>query len=103
MAADASFLEYVQDQLGELEGVTARAMFGGHGLYLRGAFFAIVHDGRLYLRTDEATRARYVAAGMPVFTPPKGPALRSYYEVPPEVLDDRRSLATWAEEAAATA
>lgn len=62
----------------------------------------MVYDGRLYFRTDARTRQRYVEAGMGVFTPPTGPVIRSYYEVPPDVLDDREALAAWAEEAAAT-
>jgi DNA transformation protein len=96
------FLAFVQDQLGRLDGVTVRPMFGAHGLYLRGAFFAIVYDDRLYLRTDEVSRPKFVEAGMGPFVPPKGPTIGSYYEVPPEVLDDREALAAWAEEAAAT-
>ncbi|MDQ3758296.1 MAG: TfoX/Sxy family protein [Actinomycetota bacterium] len=98
----SAFLEFVQDQLAGLDGVTVRPMFGGHGLYLRGSFFAIVYDDRLYLRTDDASRDRFTAVGMGPFTPPKGPTIGSYYEVPAEVLDDREALAEWAEEAAAT-
>lgn len=44
--------------------------------------------------------ARYEAAGMTPFRPPKGPTIRSYYEGPVEVPDDPDELATWAEEAA---
>ena len=98
----SGFLAFVQDQLRLVEGVTVRPMFGAHGLYLRGAFFAIAYDDRLYLRTDEATRPKFLAAGMGPFVPPKGPTIGSYYEVPPEVLDDQDALAAWAEEAAAT-
>lgn len=98
----SGFLAFVQDQLAVLDGVTVRPMFGGHGLYLRGSFFAIAYDDRLYLRTSETTRSKFVDAGMGPFVPPKGPTIGSYYEVPADVLDDRDVLATWAEEAAAT-
>ncbi|HEX2040368.1 MAG TPA: TfoX/Sxy family protein [Acidimicrobiales bacterium] len=96
------FVAFVQDQLSHLDGVTVRPMFGAHGLYLRGSFFAIAYDDRLYLRTDDATRPKFLEAGMAPFRPPKGPTIGSYYEVPADVLDDRELLAEWAEEAAAT-
>lgn len=98
--AHQSFVEFVRDQLSSLDGVTVRAMFGGHGLSLRGSFFAIAYDGRLYFKTSPETLARYEAAGMAAFQPPKGAKVRSYHEVPADVLDDRDELATWAEEAA---
>lgn len=98
--AHHSFVEFVLDQLSSLDRVTVRPMFGGHGVSLRGAFFAIAYDGRLYFKTSPESVARYEAAGMAPFRPPSGPTIRSYYEVPAEVLDDRDELATWAEEAA---
>ena len=98
--AHQSFVEFVRDQLSSLDGVTVRAMFGGHGFSLRGSFFAIAYDGRLYLKTNSETVARYEAAGMGPFRPPTGAKIRSYYEVPADVLDDRDELTAWAEEAA---
>lgn len=100
-AAHSSFVEYVQDQLAGLggDGVTVRAMFGGHGLSCRGTFFAIAYQGRLYFKTDPSTVARYEAVGSGMFHPPKGPMVRSYHEVPADVLDDRDELVAWAEEA----
>ncbi len=35
---DDSFITFVLDQLGDLDEVDCRAMFGGHGLYLGDAF-----------------------------------------------------------------
>ena len=37
---DDSFKDFILDQLYGLEGVTARALFGGHGLYRGGTFSA---------------------------------------------------------------
>ncbi|HEX5501142.1 MAG TPA: TfoX/Sxy family protein [Thermomicrobiales bacterium] len=97
---DDSFLEYVLDQLATAGEVAARRMFGGHGLYLDGAFFAIVSDDRLYFKTDEASREDYRARGMRPFQPSPRQTLTSYYEVPPEILDDRATLGAWARRAA---
>ncbi|MGA3265418.1 MAG: TfoX/Sxy family protein [Verrucomicrobiota bacterium] len=50
---DDSFKEFVLDQLSTLPDVRARAMFGAHGLYQGGHFFAILDEGRLFFKTDE--------------------------------------------------
>lgn len=79
-----SFVEHVVDQLAGLGSAQARAMFGGHGLYLEGAIFGIVYDEWLYLKVDDATRPRYEAEGMGPFSPGPGRTMRSYPEVPAE-------------------
>ena len=74
-------------------------MFGGHGLYRGDAFFGIVHDDRLYFKTDAASAADYLEKGMQSFQPNERQRLRNYYEVPPEVVDDSDQLVLWAEAA----
>ena len=91
-----SFKDYVLDQLTTLGTVRAHNMFGGHGLYRGPEFFGIVHQGRLYFRTDARTRLDYIARGMSPFQPNPRQTLVSYYEVPAEVLDDTEILAGWA-------
>jgi DNA transformation protein len=80
--------------------VEARSMFGGYGLYLEDAFFGVISEGRLYLRTDEASRADYVARGMPALQPkhrPRGPrTVDRNFEAPPDVVSDRELLREWA-------
>jgi DNA transformation protein len=90
------FCEYVLDQLRGLPSVRARRMFGGHGLYAADCFFGIVHAERLYLKTDEASRVAYRAQGMAAFQPNARQTLHSYYEVPPDVLEDAATLERWA-------
>ncbi|MGH8403154.1 MAG: TfoX/Sxy family protein, partial [Gammaproteobacteria bacterium] len=41
--SDTSFLEFVLEQLSSIRPVSMQPMFGGHGLYLGGTFFGIVH------------------------------------------------------------
>jgi len=99
---DDTFKDYVLDQLASLGAVSARAMFGGHGLYRGPEFFGIVHQGRLYFRTDARTRSDYIAHGMPPFRPNPRQTLASYYEVPADMLDDAETLAIWAHTALST-
>jgi DNA transformation protein len=94
-----SFKDFVLDQLGELHGVTCRAMFGGHGLYRHETFFGIIHKGRLYFKTNDATRRNYSARGMKPFQPNGKQRLKTYYEVPAEIIEDQELLTSWAEQA----
>jgi len=95
-SADHTFLEFVIDQLHALRELESRAMFGGHGLYQTGVFFAIVHRGRLYFRVDDATRPAYQARGMKPFQPGSRQTLGRYYEVPADVLEDAIESLRWA-------
>ena len=47
--------------------MSARAMFGGFGLYLRGVMFALIADETLYFKTDAVNRAAFEEAGMAPF------------------------------------
>jgi DNA transformation protein and related proteins len=99
MPVSPNYRSYVLDQLGGLGAVSARAMFGGLGLYHDGVFFGLVDDDTLFLKVDETTRPAYEAAGMPPFRPPgQGPSM-GYYEVPGEVLESRDVLREWARQA----
>ena len=99
--ADDSFKEFVLDQLSALPDVRARAMFGAHGLYQGENFFAILDEGRLFFKTDAATEKDFTARGMEPFTyESKGKKLTmSYYEVPPEILEQPLELVQWARRA----
>jgi DNA transformation protein len=99
MAKDASFVEFVIDQLRRLPEVRARRMFGAHGVYSGEHFFAVVDEGRVYFKTDEKTRARYTAAGMKPFEYAPGKLLKTYYEVPVDTIEDDDLLTEWASEA----
>ena len=96
-----SYLEFVLERLSIAGKVTAKAMFGGHGLYSGDRFFGILFDGRLFFKTNEQSRAVYVARGMEPFTyEMKGRLMTmSYHELPPDVLETAAELVAWAGEA----
>ncbi|MDF0668188.1 MAG: TfoX/Sxy family protein [Nitrospira sp.] len=90
------FKDFILDQLAELNGVAARAMFGGYGLYQRVRFFGIIHKGRLYFKVTVATVPSYKKQGMKPFRPNAKQTLKSFYEVPIEVIEDAEVLTHWA-------
>ena len=93
---DDSFRDFVLDQLSGLDDVEARRMFGGCGLYQDEIFFGIIHKGRLYFKIDESTVGEYRKRKMKPFRPNATQTLKSYYEVPVDIIDDRDQLAEWA-------
>lgn len=99
MAKNDSFKDFVLDQLSDLRSVTCRAMFGGYGLYRGEAFFGIIHKGRLYFKIDRRTRPNYTAKGMKPFRPNAKQTLKTYYEVPVDIIEDQEQLREWAEQA----
>ena len=100
----SSYVDYVvNDVFSRLKGVTARAMFGGHGLYLDGKIFAIIADEVLYFKTDESNRAEYETRGSKPFTYEGARGRKvamSYWEVPATILEDTELVAEWAERSA---
>jgi len=92
-------LDRIKGDLSGLGEVTVRPLFGGHGIYWRDTIFAIIDQGRLYLKVDDRSKDEYLTRGMGPFRPNERQTLKSYYEVPAGVLDDREELVAWAREA----
>lgn len=104
MPNSREFTAYMVDRLGELGDVRARAMFGGHGLYLDGLMFALIADDTPYMKVDDGNRGRYLAEELKPFKPlADRPTTMSYYPLPVTVLENEEALIEWAREAFAAA
>ena len=57
MASRKEYLDYVLEQLSDLEDVTHRAMMGEYLLYFQGKLFGGVYDDRLLVKPVPAARA----------------------------------------------
>ena len=57
MASRKEYLDYVLEQLSDLEGVTHRAMMGEYLLYWQGKLFGGIYDDRLLVKPVPAARA----------------------------------------------
>jgi DNA transformation protein len=94
----SEFIGFLQELLEKWGEVTARRMFGGHGLYHEGLMFAIVMDNRLYLKADDQNRNDFEALGLTPFTYPmkdREVAL-SYWSAPDAIFDDPSQAVHWA-------
>ena len=98
MVRSTAFVEFVLDMLAPLDGVAARGMFGGHGLFRDGLMFAIVSDDALFFKTGAANRGDFEAAGAAPFVYRRSgrTVALGYHEVPPDVMDDPELLSAWA-------
>jgi DNA transformation protein len=102
MAKSNPYIEFLLEQLEPLGQVTARAMFGGHGLYCDGVFFALVANSALYLKADDQNRPEFEAQGLRAFRPYENkPDVMQYYEAPAEMFEDPALLKHWVEGAVA--
>jgi DNA transformation protein and related proteins len=93
--------DFLVEHLMPLGHATARAMFGGFGVYLDGVIVAIVADDAAYLKADAVNRGDFEAAGSRPFTydGASRAVAMSYWEIPAEVLEDPDELRAWAAKA----
>ncbi|MCP4196329.1 MAG: TfoX/Sxy family protein [Proteobacteria bacterium] len=98
-------VELALDLLAPMKEVTARAMFGGYGIFKANKMFALIADDVLYLKVDDKNRRRFEQEGLGpfVYTGGKKPMTMSYYEVPAEAMEDSALLCDWAESSFAAA
>ena len=54
MASTKGYLEFILEQLSELDGITHRAMMGEYILYYRGRIFGGIYDDRLLVKQVSA-------------------------------------------------
>jgi DNA transformation protein len=95
MSNAPTFVEHALDLLSLLGPVQARSMFGGHGLYARGVMFGLLDDDELFVRTDDESRPRFLAAGCRMWVYP-GMKQTSYYRPPDEAHEDPEAMLPWA-------
>ncbi|MCJ7769640.1 MAG: TfoX/Sxy family protein [Dehalococcoidales bacterium] len=91
MKVSADYLNYAMDRLSSIDNIMSRAMFGGYGIFHEGLMFALIADDTLYFKVDESNRDIYEKAESQPF--PHG---ISYWEVPADILEDKKRLGEWA-------
>ena len=77
---------------------TARAMFGGHGVYVDGRIVGIVVNDELYLKTDVTTLPAFTALGLEPFRYSKadrGAVTMGYHRAPDDALESPEAMREW--------
>lgn len=57
MASSKQYLEFVLEQLSEIEGITSRAMMGEYVLYYQGRVFGGIYDNRFLVKPTRSAAA----------------------------------------------
>ena len=100
MATQNEFVNYLLELLQPFGHVTARAMFGGHGIYNDGLIFAVVIDDGFYLKVDDDNRREFESRGLvPYLYQSKSKNMQvslGYYGCPEEALENWREMMVWA-------
>ena len=98
MPNSKDFVAHVLELMRPAGAATARAMFGGHGLYVDGTIVAIVVDDVVFLKTDERSRDRFAAAGGGPFryvTKRGVVQVTSQWQPPEEALESAAAMRDW--------
>lgn len=100
-----AFAELLRDLLAPLGDIVIKPMFSGSGVYADGQFFALVFDGKLYLKSDASTAARFDSESLAPFsyTTKSKTVTTSYRHVPERCYDDPDEMLDWAREAMSVA
>jgi len=102
--------EFIRELFAPFGPVTVKRMFGGAGIWHDGLMFALVFDGAIFLKVDNASIPDFEREGSRpfVYTRARSPgrvgkASLSYWRLPERLYDDPDELAGWAARAFAIA
>lgn len=95
---EKEFVTYLIDLMQSIGPVSAKGMFGGHGVFLDGLMFGLVADSVLYLKCDKESEDKFKAKELEAFTYHKnGKEFQmSYRRAPEETLEDSDEMNIWA-------
>jgi DNA transformation protein len=99
MVYDADFGEWVREHFHGLGRLEIKRMFGAAGVYASGVMFALLDDGVVWLKGDEALGATFVEIGSRQFTyETKDGCTMSmgFWTLPETALDDPDEAVAWA-------
>ncbi len=98
MTTRPSVVEYAVELLAPIGPVQAHAMFGGHGIYVRGVMFALLYRDELYLKADDLSRPRFAEAGCQpwVYESRTRTMSTSYYRPPDDAHESAEAMLPWA-------
>lgn len=102
MAYDPDFGEWVREHFAALGPLEIKRMFGGAGVYSGGVIFALLDDGGVWLKGDDANVPDMEAAGSPQFTYLGKDGVEmglGYWSLPEAAMDDADEAVVWARRA----
>lgn len=99
MAYDEKQAEYVTKQLESFGEFETKKMFGGLGYFRDGRMFGAIMHGAFRLKGDNETAKDYAPYGFGKHKIPGKKMEMPYYQVPEEILKNKKKLKVWADKA----
>lgn len=92
-----AFIAHLRDLASGFGALSARSMFGGHGVYHDGVMIALIIEEAVYLKVDPQTEPRFRAAGCEpfVYTRQRKPIELSFWSVPETAMDSPQDMKPW--------
>ncbi len=97
MASRNEFADYVVELMSEWATVSARKMFGGHGIYRDGMMFALIVEDELFFKADAFNVAQFKSEDSHPFTYQSKTRIVevSYWSAPPACLESPVAMSDW--------
>lgn len=94
---EKEFVSYLVEMMQSIGPVSAKSMFGGHGIFLNGLMFGLVADGVLYFKASKNSEEAFKSRDLgPFIYNKKGKEVKmSYFKAPDEVLEDGDEMEVW--------
>ncbi len=101
MSRNEGFAEYIiEDVLGHIDGISRKALFSGHGVYLDGVIIGIIIDGTFYLKANKEMMLKYKKEGGETFQYQREGkdnksgknVIMPYVSVPIEIFEDMEAI-----------
>ncbi len=91
----------IEELFAPFAAVSVKRMFGGHGVYADGVFFALEIAGEIYLKADRHSAPQFKEAGSRpfIYQGKDRPITVSYWSLPEQALEDDDELIRWAKSA----
>ena len=97
----SELVDHVLELLEPFGDVSARRMFGGHGLFHQGVMFALEADDVLYFKVDDKTRPEFDKRELTPFEYARNgnSVTLSYRMAPEEAMNSSKRMCKWAKDA----
>src|SRR3954470_20369361 len=94
---NSEFVEYIKEILEAVTEVKIRSMFGGYGVYKGQSMIGLIADSELYFKANTIAAEYFESKESKQFMYMRqGKYIKmSYWQVLPEVLEDREPLNDW--------
>lgn len=99
-------VDHALELFAPLGSIRTQRMFGGHGFYCDGLFFALVAWDTVYLKADEQSQADFQRAGSRIFSTTRADGRSfsmGYWSALEEALESPQMMMPWARMAIACA